>query len=114
MKLYHYPTCSTCKKALKFLKEEGVVVEATDISSEPPNIETLKSVLSLSGLPIQRLFNVSGRKYKELNLKERLLTMTDEEKLALLASDGMLIKRPLLIGDKQALIGFKEEEWKNL
>lgn len=109
-----YPKCSTCKKAKKYLKDNKIEFTARDIVEETPTIEELTKWIKESNEEIKKWFNTSGLKYKELNLKEKLLTMTDEEKIQLLASDGMLIKRPLLISDKGIFIGFKEEKWKSL
>lgn len=105
-----YPKCSTCKKAMKWLEEAGVEAEVRHIVEENPTAEELKAWWERSGLPIKRFFNTSGMKYRELHLKDELPKMTDEEKLALLATDGMLVKRPLVIGDR-ILVGFKVKEW---
>lgn len=109
-----YPKCSTCKKAKKWLEENKIEFEERNIVEETPTIEELTKWIKESGEEIKKWFNTSGLKYKELKLKEKLPTMTDEEKIELLASDGMLIKRPLLISDKGIFIGFKEEKWKTL
>lgn len=109
-----YPKCSTCKKAKKWLEENNVEFEARNIIEETPTIEELTEWIKSNELDIKKCFNTSGLRYKELNLKEKLLNMSDEEKIKLLASDGMLIKRPLLITDKGIYIGFKEENWKRL
>lgn len=109
-----YPKCSTCKKAKKWLEENDVDFVDRSIVEETPTIEELTKWIKESGQDIKKWFNTSGLKYKELNLKDRLVNMTDEEKIELLASDGMLIKRPLLISDKAILIGFKEEMWEIL
>ncbi len=111
MKVYQYPKCSTCKKALKWLDDHGISYEAIHIVEANPSKEELKGYYELSGQPLKKFFNTSGLKYKELGLKDRLKDMTEEEQLELLATDGMLVKRPLCITENQVLIGFKEEEW---
>ena len=109
-----YPKCSTCKKAKKWLEENNIEFVDRNIVIEPPTIEELSKWIEKSGQEIKKWFNTSGLKYKELNLKEKLVSMNDKEKIELLASDGMLIKRPLLISDRGIFIGFKEEMWKVL
>lgn len=109
-----YPKCSTCKKAKKWLEENNVEFIDRNIVEKTPTVKELTEWIKESKQDIKKWFNTSGLKYKELNLKEKLLTMSDKEKIELLASDGMLIKRPLLISDKGIYIGFKEEKWKNL
>ena len=109
-----YPKCSTCKKAQKWLEENNIEYIARNIVEETPTTQELTEWIKTSNEDIKKWFNTSGLKYKELNLKEKLLTMSDKEKIELLASDGMLIKRPLLISDKVIFIGFKEENWKKL
>ena len=106
-----YPKCSTCKKAKKWLEEHQLSFEDRHIVENNPSKEELKTWIEKSGLPLKRFFNTSGLKYKELNLKDRLGTMTEEEQIHLLSTDGMLVKRPLLIHDKGVLAGFKEAEW---
>ena len=106
-----YPKCSTCQKAEKWLKENKIEYEKRNIVEETPSQEELKIWIEQSGKEIKKFFNTSGLKYKDLNLKEKLPNMTDEEKIDILSSDGMLIKRPLLITEKEVLIGFREEEW---
>lgn len=106
-----YPKCSTCQKAEKWLKENKIEYEKRNIVEENPNKEELKKWIKQSGKEIKKFFNTSGLKYKELNLKEKLLTMNDKEKIKLLASDGMLIKRPVLVSDKGIFTGFKEDKW---
>ena len=106
-----YPKCSTCKKAEKWLKENKIEYEKRNIVEETPTKKELKNWIKQSGKEIKKFFNTSGLKYKELNLKEKLVNMEDEEKIDLLSSDGMLVKRPLFITDKEILIGFKEQEW---
>lgn len=109
--LIQYPKCSTCKKAKKWLEENNIQFEERNIVIETPTAKELTQWIQKSGYDIKKWFNTSGLKYKELNLKDKLLNMTDKEKIELLASDGMLIKRPILITDKEILIGFKEEKW---
>ena len=107
----HYPKCSTCQKAKKWLDEQGVRYEARHIVEQNPTAEELRIWIGTSGQPVKKFFNTSGLKYKELGLKDKLQTMSEEEQLALLASDGMLVKRPLLIGDGVVLAGFKADKW---
>ncbi len=114
MLLICYPKCSTCKKAEDFLKKENISYTYRDIKTKNPSYEELKLWYEKSGLSIKKFFNTSGLVYKSLNLKEKLDTMTDDEKLKLLATDGMLIKRPLAIKDDRVFLGFKLEEWQNL
>ena len=109
-----YPKCSTCKKAKKWLEENNVEFIDRNIVEETPTVQELEKWIKLSGQELKRWFNTSGLKYKELNLKDKLVTMSDKEKIELLASDGMLIKRPLLITGKGVFVGFKEEVWKVL
>ena len=111
MLFIEYPKCSTCKKAKKHLEELGVSFEDRHIVEENPTKEELTEWLSVSGYPVKKFFNTSGMKYRELSLKDRLPQMTDEEKIELLATDGMLVKRPLLIDGDRILVGFKEAEW---
>lgn len=109
-----YPKCSTCKKAKKFLDDNNIKYIDRHILEETPNVEELSKWIKRSNLEINRFFNTSGMKYRELNLKEKLKTMSDEEKIKLLASDGMLIKRPLFITDNLILVGFKQSEWEKI
>ena len=109
-----YPKCSTCKKAKKWLEENNIEFEDRNIVEETPTAKELTEWIKKSEGEIKKWFNTSGLKYKELNLKEKLLTMNEEEKITLLASNGMLIKRPLVISDKGILVGFKEEKWKEM
>ena len=111
MKIYQYPKCTTCKKALKYLDDHNKKYENINIKENNPSKKELKEYIKTSGKEINKFFNTSGLKYKELNLKDKLKTMSDEEKLDLLASDGMLVKRPILVNDNTVLVGFKEEEW---
>ena len=107
-----YPKCSTCKKAKKWLLDNNIEFEDRNIVEDTPTKEELKKWIKESKKDIKKFFNTSGLKYKELNLKEKLINMTDEEKIKLLSSDGMLIKRPLVITENKILTGFREEEWK--
>lgn len=111
MLFLEYPTCSTCKKAKKWLDEHGVNYTDRNIKEENPTQDELREWYERSGLELKKFFNTSGMKYKELGLKDRLPDMTEEEKLALLATDGMLVKRPLVIAENFILVGFKEKEW---
>ena len=111
LKFICYPRCTTCQKAQKWLDENQVQYELRHIKEQNPTKEELRQWAALSGAPLRKLFNTSGLLYKELGLKDKLPTMTDEQMLDLLASDGMLVKRPLLVGDDFTLIGFKEPEW---
>ena len=106
-----YPKCSTCQKARKWLEANGITFEERHIVEQNPTVEELKNWQSASGLPLKRFFNTSGMKYRELALKDRLPAMSDDEQLALLATDGMLVKRPLLVSDGKVLVGFREKEW---
>ena len=107
-----YPKCSTCRKAKNWLESKGVAFEERHIKENRPTLEELRRWHKESGLPLRKFFNTSGRLYKELNLKDRLPAMSEEEQYALLASDGMMVKRPILVGDGFVLSGFNEEEWK--
>ena len=107
-----YPKCTTCQKAKKWLDENGVEYHLRDIKQDNPTLEELKLWYGKSGLPLKKFFNTSGLLYKSMELKNKLPTMTDEEMLSLLASEGMLVKRPLLIGEDYVLVGFKEAQWK--
>lgn len=106
-----YPPCSTCQKAKKWLDGHGISYTDRHIKLENPTLEELQTWHRQSGLPLKRFFNTSGMRYKELGLKDRLPTMTEQEQYALLASDGMLVKRPLLLGPGFVLTGFREAEW---
>ncbi|MBI9106378.1 MAG: arsenate reductase family protein [Spirochaetales bacterium] len=110
--IYQYPKCTTCAKALKWLTEEKISFTPIHIVEETPDAETLKSLIEKSGLPLRKFFNTSGKKYRELGLKDKLDAMSLDEALKLLASDGMLIKRPLLVNGETVLIGFNEKMWK--
>ena len=106
-----YPPCTTCKKARAWLDERGVAYEARNIKEENPTAEELKAWHEKSGLPLKKFFNTSGLAYKALGLKDRLPTMSEEEQYELLASDGMLVKRPLVVGENFVLVGFREAQW---
>ena len=111
LKVYCYSKCSTCKKALKWLDENGIGYEAIDIKVDHPDEETLRNYYAMSGLPLKRFFNTSGIPYREMGLSRKLPEMSEDEQLALLATDGMLVRRPPAVGDGFVLTGFKEEEW---
>ncbi len=106
-----YPKCSTCKKAEQYLKAKGLDYEVRDIKIDNPTADELREWYVASGLPLKRFFNTSGNLYKQLGLKDKLPAMTEEEQLELLATDGMLVKRPLLIYDGGVLVGFKQAEY---
>jgi arsenate reductase len=107
----NYPKCSTCVNARKWLEENKIDFESRHIVENNPTKEELKKFISLSGLPAKKFFNTSGILYREMNLKERLITATEDEMIEILSSNGMLVKRPLVITDKGVLIGFKKEKW---
>ena len=113
MKFYTHPRCTTCKKAEAFLKAHDIDYKVIDITEKTPSTAELKKMLSEIG-EIRKLFNTSGQRYRELALKDKIPSMTNEEALKLLASDGMLIKRPFLIGDGVAFVGFREPQWEEL
>lgn len=106
-----YPKCTTCQKAKKWLDENGISYELRDIKTENPSTQELEQWYRRSGLPLKKFFNTSGLLYKSMELKDKLPGMTEEEMLHLLATDGMLVKRPLLVGEETVLVGFKEAEW---
>ena len=106
-----YPKCTTCQKAKAYLESRGIACEVRDIKLENPTEDELRAWWKTSGLPLKKFFNTSGLQYKAMNLKDRLPSMTEEEQLALLATDGMLVKRPLLVGDDFVLTGFRQPEW---
>jgi arsenate reductase len=112
MTILCYEKCSTCRKALRWLDEQGAAYTVRPIKEENPSYEELLSWWKKSGLPLRRFFNTSGMLYRELGLKDRLDGMSEEEQLRLLASDGMLVKRPLLVSEDAVIPGFKEEAWK--
>ena len=109
-----YPKCSTCKKARKWLEENGIAFDERDIKEDNPTRKELVKWHKQSGLPLRKFFNTSGMLYRELQLKDKLQNMTEDEMYDLLASDGMLVKRPLLIKDDAVLVGFKQGEWETL
>ena len=109
-----YPKCSTCQKAKKWLEQNKIEFEDRHILENNPTKEELKKWIKQSGYDIKKFFNTSGMKYKELNLKEKLPNMTDDEKIEVLSTDGMLVKRPLIITDDLILVGFREKEWEQL
>ena len=113
IKFICYPKCTTCQRAKKWLDDNGVEYELRDIKLDNPSLDELTKWYNKSGLPIKRFFNTSGLLYKSLGLKDKLPEMSEQEALKLLSTDGMLVKRPLLIGDDFVLVGFKEVEWEN-
>ena len=114
LKFICYPKCTTCQKAMKWLEENSAEYLLRDIKADNPTLAELREWVGVSGLPIKKFFNTSGLLYKSLSLKERLPNMSAEEQLSLLATDGMLVKRPILVGDDFVLVGFKENEWKEI
>ena len=106
-----YPRCTTCQKAQKWLDANGITYELRNIKEENPSADELRSWQKASDLPLKKFFNTSGLQYKALGLKDKLPTMTEEEQIALLATDGMLVKRPILVGDGFVLTGFRQAEW---
>ncbi|SEF63574.1 arsenate reductase [Butyrivibrio sp. Su6] len=111
VKVYCYSKCTTCKKALKWLDDNSIKYESLDIKGQHPDRDTIKKLNAKSGLPLKKFFNTSGQLYREMELSKKLPNMSDDEMLDLLASDGMLVKRPLLVTDKRVLAGFKEADW---
>lgn len=111
MKFICYPKCTTCQKAKNWLDDKNAAYEMRDIKQDNPTLEELKEWYNKSGLPLKKFFNTSGLLYKSLELKNKLPDMSEDEMLSLLASDGMLVKRPLLVGDDFVLVGFKEAQW---
>ncbi|MBE6040099.1 MAG: arsenate reductase family protein [Clostridiales bacterium] len=111
LKVYCYNKCSTCRKALKWLDDHSISYDLIDIKADHPDEKSLREYYAMSGLPLKRFFNTSGIPYRELGLSKKLPEMSEDEQFALLASDGMLVKRPMLIGDGFVLTGFKEDEW---
>lgn len=111
MDFIEYPKCSTCIKAKKWLEEKGYEFHDRNIKEENPTAAEIKKWYEKSGLPLKRFFNTSGMLYKEMKLKDKLPDMTEEEQIALLATDGMLVKRPIIVTDKVVLTGFREKEW---
>ena len=111
MLFVNYPKCSTCRKAKNWLEEHGIEFESRHIIEDNPTAEELREWWQTSDLPLKRFFNTSGMKYRELKLKDKLLDMSEDEQLDLLATDGMLVKRPILVDDDTVLVGFKVKEW---
>ena len=111
IKVYCYNKCSTCKKALQWLDAHGVAYAPADLKTEHPDEAALRTYHAMSALPLKRFFNTSGIQYRELDLSKKLPAMPEDEQLRLLATDGMLVKRPLLIGEDFVLVGFQEAEW---
>lgn len=109
-----YPKCTTCQRAQKWLDDNGIEYTLRDIKLDKPTLEELTEWYKTSGLPLKKFFNTSGLLYKSLDLKNKLPTMSESEMLSLLSTDGMLVKRPILVGDDFVLVGFKEEQWRNL
>ena len=113
IKVYCYSRCSTCKKAINWLNDNNIEYELIDLKLNPPKREEIKEYYELSNLPLRKFFNTSGLKYKELGLSQKIDNLSDSEKLDLLSSDSMLIKRPMVILNNKVLLGFKEAEWLN-
>ena len=111
LKFICYPKCTTCQKAKKWLDDNKIEYELRDIKENNPSFEELSAWYKTSGLPLKKLFNTSGLLYKSMELKDKLPTMSEDEQLKLLATEGMLVKRPLVIGNDFVLVGFKESEW---
>ena len=111
IKFICYPKCTTCQKAKKWLDDNKIEYELRDIKEDNPSLEELTTWYKMSGLPLKKFFNTSGLLYKSMELKDKLPTMSEEDQLKLLATDGMLVKRPLLFGEDFVLVGFKESEW---
>lgn len=109
--MYWYPRCGTCRKAKKYLETRDIPFEERDIVDHPPSREELEDLIGKSGLPVRKFFNTCGKKYRELNLKEKLKEMSDKEMLELLASDGTLIKRPIVTDGERVTVGFKEDQF---
>ena len=111
MLFVNYPKCSTCKKARKFLEEKGVAFEDRDIKEKNPTADELKEWIAKSGLPAKKFFNTSGMLYRQMELKDKLPNMSEQEMIELLATDGMLVKRPILVSEDKVLVGFRQAEW---
>ena len=109
--VYCYSRCTTCKKALKWLDDNGIAYETIDIKADHPDEAALRKYYAMSGLPLKRFFNTSGIPYREMELSKKLPDMSEDEQLALLSTNGMLVKRPLVVGENFVLTGFKETEW---
>ena len=111
MLFIHYPKCTTCKKAGAWLRDNNIEYTERNIKEQNPSVEELRLWLEKSGLPLKRFFNTSGVLYKEMQLKDKLPGMNEDEQLSLLASDGMLVKRPIIVTEDRVLVGFKADEW---
>ena len=111
MLFVNYPKCSTCKKARKFLEDTGVAFEDRDIKEQNPTVDELKEWIAKSGLPAQKFSNTSGMLYRQMELKDKLPNMSEQEMIELLATDGMLVKRPILVSEDKVLVGFRQAEW---
>ena len=114
IKFICYPKCTTCQKALRWLDDNKLEYELRNIKEDNPSLDELTAWYKMSGLPLKKFFNTSGLLYKSMGLKDKLPTMSEEEQLKLLATDGMLVKRPLIIGEGFVLVGFKESEWSKI
>jgi arsenate reductase len=111
LKVYQYPTCSTCRSAVKWLKEQRHELELQHIAEQPPTVEELRVLVKNSGLPLKKFFNTSGEVYRALNLKDKLAGLSEDEQLALLSTHGMLIKRPVVTDGKKVTVGYKEDQY---
>lgn len=109
-----YPKCTTCQKAKKFLDENGIKYDERNIKEQNPTLDELKKWHKQSGLPLKKFFNTSGQLYRSMELSKKLPSMSEDEQFALLASDGMMVKRPIIVTDSEVLVGFKESEWEKL
>ena len=114
MLFLNYPKCSTCRKAKKWLDEHGIEYESRHIVEDNPTAEEIEKWYKASDLPLKRFFNTSGMKYRELKLKDKLPDMSEEEQFEILASDGMLVKRPIIVDNDIVLVGFKQKEWEEI
>lgn len=112
MLFVEYPKCTTCRKARTWLTTNGFTFDSRHIVEDNPTVDELRSWLARSGLPLKKFFNTSGQKYRELGLKDKLPNLSEDEQLTLLASDGMLVKRPILVGENFVLVGFRETDWR--
>ncbi len=114
MLFVNYPKCGTCQKARKYLEEKGIAFEDRNIKEQNPTADELKKWIEKSGLPIKKLFNTSGMLYRQMGLKDKLPDMSEQEMIELLATDGMLVKRPILVTEDKVLVGFKQAEWEQV
>ena len=114
MKLYQYPKCSTCRKAIRFLEAAGIDYISVDISERPPTAEELRRMLEFQAGRVRKLFNTSGMQYRNLKLKDRMEDLSADEAVGLLSGNGMLVKRPFLLAEKAGLLGFREDEWQQV